>query len=439
MALLHFTSGTTGAPKGAIHVHEAVVAHHITGQYALDFHRDDVFWCTADPGWVTGTSYGIISPLTNGLTMVVDEAEFRTERWYQTLQDHEISNWYTAPTAIRMLMKAGAQRAKAYDLSSLRFIASVGEPLNPEAIVWAKEAYGLPIHDNWWQTETGGIMIANFAATDIKPGSMGRPMPGIEASVVEVGDDGAMEHLTEPGAEGELALRVGWPSMFRGYLHMEERYQKSFVDGWYLSGDVARRDEDRYVRQKRGLQPRARRLDAPVQQQAPAVRRQRHRRGRPAAGGGLGAGRQNAGRGPDHGPVDIDTARVRRAGGDLSLITYGGALPRVMEAAGRLAEEGVDAEVVDLRSLRPLDDQAILATVSKTRRAIIVEDAWKTGSISAEICARIVEHAFYELDAPIERICGAEVPTPYAKHLEQAAFPQVDDIVAAARSVVTAS
>ncbi|MFW6057427.1 MAG: acetate--CoA ligase [Persicimonas sp.] len=250
MALLHFTSGTTGMPKGAIHVHEAVVAHHVTGQFALDFHRDDVFWCTADPGWVTGTSYGIISPLTNGLTMVVDEAEFRAERWYQTLQDQKITNWYTAPTAIRMLMKAGADRAEAYDLSNLRFIASVGEPLNPEAVVWATKAYGMPIHDNWWQTETGGIMVANFASADIKPGSMGRPMPGIEASVVRVDDggdgSGELEHLEEPGAEGELALRAGWPSMFRGYLHMEQRYEDSFVGGWYLSGDIAQRDEDGY-------------------------------------------------------------------------------------------------------------------------------------------------------------------------------------------------
>jgi acetyl-CoA synthetase len=245
MALLHFTSGTTGKPKGAIHVHEAVVAHHITGQFALDFQQDDIFWCTADPGWVTGTSYGIISPLTNGVTMIVDEAEYRTDRWYQTLQDEGVTNWYTAPTAIRMLMKAGADRAREYDLSSLRFIASVGEPLNPEAVVWGQQAYGLPIHDNWWQTETGGIMVANYASCDIKPGSMGRPLPGIEASVVEVREDGTLRHLEEAG-EGELALKVGWPSMFRGYLHMDEKYAKSFVGDWYLSGDIARRDEDGY-------------------------------------------------------------------------------------------------------------------------------------------------------------------------------------------------
>jgi acetyl-CoA synthetase len=246
MALLHFTSGTTGKPKGAVHVHEAVVAHHITGQYALDFHPGDVFWCTADPGWVTGTSYGVISPLTNGITSIVDEAEFDAERWYRVLQDQRVTVWYTAPTAVRMLMRAGADLARGFDLSSLRFIASVGEPLNPEAVVWGQEAFGLPIHDNWWQTETGGIMIANYAAMDIRPGSMGKPLPGVDAAVVTRGADGEVAEVTAPGIEGELALRPGWPSMFRAYLGEEERYRKCFAGGWYLTGDLARRDADGY-------------------------------------------------------------------------------------------------------------------------------------------------------------------------------------------------
>jgi len=246
LALLHFTSGTTGAPKGAMHVHQAIVAHHITGQLALDLHPDDIFWCTADPGWVTGTSYGIISPLSNGVTMLVDQAEFNAERWYKTLQDEKVTVWYTAPTAIRMLMKAGAEIVKKYDLSALRFVASVGEPLNPEAVVWGQEVLGLAIHDNWWQSETGGIMIANYASMDIKPGSMGKPLPGIQAAIVEVQDDGTVRTIDKIDAEGELALRPGWPSMFRGYLDMEERYQKAFRDGWYLTGDVARRDADGY-------------------------------------------------------------------------------------------------------------------------------------------------------------------------------------------------
>ena len=246
MALLHFTSGTTGTPKGAVHVHQAVVAHHITGKYALDLHPDDVFWCTADPGWVTGTSYGIISPLTNGVTSIIDQQDFDAERWYQILQDQRVTVWYTAPTAIRMLMKLGVDLVRKYDLSALRFLSSVGEPLNPEAVVWGCEAFGKPFHDNWWQTETGGIMIANYASMDIKPGSMGKPLPGIEAAIVTSTEDGRIQEIVEPDVQGELALKPGWPSMMRAYLHNEERYRKCFADGWYLTGDLARCDADGY-------------------------------------------------------------------------------------------------------------------------------------------------------------------------------------------------
>jgi acetyl-CoA synthetase len=245
-ALLHFTSGTTGAPKGAVHVHEAVVAHHITGKLALDLHAEDIFWCTADPGWVTGTSYGIIAPLTGGATSIVDEGEFDVERWYNILQNQKVSVWYTAPTAIRMLMKAGTRLIKKYDLRSLRFLASVGEPLNPEAVVWGEEAFGLPFHDNWWQTETGGIMIANFVSTEVRPGSMGRPLPGIEAAIVRKDEKGRVTEIKENGIEGELALRPGWPSMFRAYWDEPARYQKCFAGGFYLTGDLAKRDKDGY-------------------------------------------------------------------------------------------------------------------------------------------------------------------------------------------------
>ncbi len=243
MALLHFTSGTTGRPKGAIHVHGAAVHHYMTGLYALDFHPGDVFWCTADPGWVTGTSYGILAPLIHGITNVVDEAEFDAERWYAILQDEKVNVWYTAPTAVRMLMKAGGELARRYDLSRLRFIGSVGEPLNPEAVVWGNATFGMPIHDNWWQTETGGIMIANTRAEDVEPGSMGRPLPGVEAGIVDR-SNGDVREILEPDTVGELALRPGWPSMFRGYLNQEERYRKAFAGGWYLTGDLATRDAD---------------------------------------------------------------------------------------------------------------------------------------------------------------------------------------------------
>jgi len=245
-ALLHFTSGTTGTPKGAVHVHGAVIAHHITGKLALDLQNDDVFWCTADPGWVTGTSYGIIAPLTNGVTGIIDEADFEAERWYRIIQDEKVTIWYTAPTAIRMMMKSGLEPIRKYRHGSLRFLASVGEPLNPEAVVWGQHAFGLPFHDNWWQTETGGIMIANYAAMDIKPGSMGRPLPGVIAGVVRKTDKGTVEEIIEPDVQGELALKPGWPSMFRGYWNEPERYKKCFIGGWYLTGDLAKRDKDGY-------------------------------------------------------------------------------------------------------------------------------------------------------------------------------------------------
>lgn len=246
MALLHFTSGTTGRPKGAVHVHEAVVAHHVTGQFALDLHPGDVFWCTADPGWVTGMSYGIISPLTNGATLIVDQSEFDAERWYRILQNQKVAVWYTAPTAIRMLMKVGAGIAGQFDLSKLRFISSVGEPLNPEAVVWGNQAFGMPFHDNWWQTETGGIMIANYRSMDVKPGSMGRPLPGVTAAIIDRAADGKIREIFEPMIMGQLALRSGWPSMMQSYLNEEERYRKCFADGWYLTGDLAMRDAEGY-------------------------------------------------------------------------------------------------------------------------------------------------------------------------------------------------
>jgi len=254
MALLHFTSGTTGKPKGAVHVHEAVVAHRETGRTVLDLRPGDVFWCTADPGWVTGTSYGIIAPLTLGATSIVDEAELEVDRWYGILQDQRVAVWYTAPTALRMLMRAGAEVAHEYDLSALRFIASVGEPLNPEVVVWSQEAFGMPAHDNWWQTETGGIMIANYRSMEVRPGSMGRPLPGIEAAVARLDEDdnpvlapdGTLELVEDPDEQGELVLRPGWPSMFRDYLGEGERYRNCFAGGWYLSGDLVRRDADGY-------------------------------------------------------------------------------------------------------------------------------------------------------------------------------------------------
>lgn len=245
MALLHFTSGTTGEPKGAIHVHQAVVYHKISGETALDLRPKDVFWCTADPGWVTGTSYGIISPLCNGVTLLIDGAEFNASRWYEILMKLKVDVWYSAPTAMRMLMKAGEELPKNYDLSHVRFASSVGEPLNPEVIKWVKENLHIALHDNWWQTETGGIIIANARETDVKPGSMGKPLPGIEVALVKDVKEGKISFAGE-NEQGEIAIRMGWPSMFTGYLGNPERYAKCFAGDWYLSGDLARKDPDGY-------------------------------------------------------------------------------------------------------------------------------------------------------------------------------------------------
>jgi acetyl-CoA synthetase len=251
-ALIHFTSGTTGTPKGAVHVHDAVVAHHATARYVLDLRADDVFWCTADPGWVTGTSYGVIAPLTCGVTCVVDELEFDSRRWYQLLEQERVTVWYTAPTALRMLMRAGSAPHEGRDLTALRHVASVGEPLNPEVVHWGISELDRPIRDTWWQTETGAIMVANYLGSEVRPGSMGRPVPGIEAAVLARdpegellrGDDGGPVALEAADCLGELALRRPWPSLMRAYVGAPERYDKAFLGDWYLSGDLVRRDSD---------------------------------------------------------------------------------------------------------------------------------------------------------------------------------------------------
>ena len=240
-SIMHYTSGTTGKPKGAVHRHQAVVQQYATGKWALDLQPNDIYFCTADPGWVTGTSYGMLAPWTNGVTQLIYEGGFRASKWYQLIQDYKVTVWYTAPTAIRMLMKAGDDVPRRYDLSSLRFIASVGEPLNPEAVVWSHDIFGMPFHDNWWQTETGAILCANYACQDVKPGSMGRPIPGVELGIV---DD---EYKPVPaGEDGNLVVRPNWPSMFHAYWNNAEMYNSRFRQGWYITGDRARVDADGY-------------------------------------------------------------------------------------------------------------------------------------------------------------------------------------------------
>jgi acetyl-CoA synthetase len=246
VALLHFTSGTTGKPKGVTLTHAAAVAQHATSKLVLDVHPGEIYWCTADPGWVTGVAYGILGPLMRGASLIIDREEFDPQRWYRILAEERVAVWYTAPTAIRMLMKAGAELARAQHFPELRLMLSVGEPLNGEAVRWGVECFGMPFHDTWWQTETGAIMIANFPACGVPPGAMGRAIPGIDARVVRRGASGTVELVESPDDVGEIALRPGWPSMFSGYLGDEVRYRTAFVDGWYLTGDLARCDRDGY-------------------------------------------------------------------------------------------------------------------------------------------------------------------------------------------------
>ena len=240
-SVMHYTSGTTGKPKGAVHCHLAVLQQYATGKWVLDFHKDDIYWCTADPGWVTGTSYGMFAPWSNGIAQLIYEGGFKANAWYELIQRYKVTVWYSAPTAIRMLMKAGEEIPGRHDLSSLRHVNSVGEPLNPEAIVWGMQVFKQAIHDNWWQTETGAILIGNTAARDVRPGSMGKPIPGIEAAIL---DDSYNRQAA--GDEGNLAIRPGWPSMFRTYWNNSEMYNSRFRKGWYITGDRARMDKDGY-------------------------------------------------------------------------------------------------------------------------------------------------------------------------------------------------
>jgi acetyl-CoA synthetase len=242
-SVLHYTSGTTGQPKGALHVHGALMAQYITAKWVLDLTPDDVYWCNADPGWVTGTSYGIIGPWANGITQVVLDAGFNAERWYGFLARHRVTVWYSAPTAIRLLMREGSDLPQRFDLSALRHLCSVGEPLNAEAVHWSREAFGLPFHDTYWQTETGCIVITNFPGMPIRPGSMGRPFPGIEATVL---DPQTHQPISQPGRVGLIALRPGWPSMLRTYWNNPNGYAGKFVNGWYVCGDRASVDPDGY-------------------------------------------------------------------------------------------------------------------------------------------------------------------------------------------------
>jgi acetyl-CoA synthetase len=242
-SVLHYTSGTTGQPKGVKHVHYSLISQYLTTKWVLDLKENDIYWCTADPGWVTGTSYGIIGPWSLGVTQCVLDTGFSAAAWYQFIQKNKVTMWYSAPTAIRSLMKAGDELVKEFDLSSLRHLASVGEPLNAEAVVWSEKVFGMPFYDTYWQTETGSMMITNFPGMKVKPGSMGKCFPGITGAILNAK---TYEPIKEPGIIGLIAFKPGWPAMMRTYWRNEEVYQKKFENGWYLPGDRAKLDEDGY-------------------------------------------------------------------------------------------------------------------------------------------------------------------------------------------------
>ena len=240
-SVLHYTSGSTGKPKGVLHVHRSVLFQNRTAREVLNLDQNDVFWCTADQGWVTGTSYGIIGPWSIGVTQVHFGGGYDAEAWFSLLEKEEITIWYTAPTALRMLMQETPALFEQYDLAKLKHIFSVGEPLNSEVIHWSRRTLGKEIYDTWFQTETGGIMISNRPGLKIRPGSMGQPVAGVEASILS--DDGTRIHDQE---QGNLCVKAGWPSMFVTYLNNEQVYRQKFRDGWYYSGDTAYRDADGY-------------------------------------------------------------------------------------------------------------------------------------------------------------------------------------------------
>ena len=240
-SVLHYTSGSTGKPKGVLHHHRSIISQNYTSRHVLDIRPDDIFWCTADQGWVTGTSYGIIGPWSFGVTQVHFGGGYNPEEWFSLLEREGVTVWYSAPTALRMLMRESDDLYGPFDLTRLRHISSVGEPLNPEVIHWARRVLGKEIFDTWFQTETGAIMICNRPGLEIRPGSMGKPIAGIEPGILA--DDGAM--LPE-GVQGNLCVRAGWPSMFATYLNNESAYNSKFRDGWYYTGDTAYRDADGY-------------------------------------------------------------------------------------------------------------------------------------------------------------------------------------------------
>lgn len=240
-SLLHYTSGSTGKPKGVLHVHGGIITINQTTKEILGLKENDKYWCTADQGWVTGTSYGMIGPWSLGITQIHFSGQYSPGIWFTILEKEKINVWYTAPTALRMLMKEDSALFKKFNLKELRHICSVGEPLNPEVINWSRKILAKETYDTWFMTETGAIMIANRLGIDVKPGSMGKPIEGMEVAILT--DKG---ELAQSNQRGILCLKAGWESMFVTYLNNEEAYKQKFKDGYYYSGDVAFMDKEGY-------------------------------------------------------------------------------------------------------------------------------------------------------------------------------------------------
>ncbi|UOQ85230.1 acetate--CoA ligase [Gracilibacillus salinarum] len=240
--IIHYTSGSTGKPKGVLHAHRSIQHHIVTGKWVLDIKDDDVYWCTSHPGWVTGSVYGLLAPLLNRATVVIQGGRFSAENWYALIEELGVTIWYSAPTAFRMLLSKG-DLYKKYDLSSVRHVLSVGEPLNPEVIQWAWNSLNVRIHDTWWMTETGGHLIVNLPSEKIKPGSMGRAFPGVEVGILDE------EGKELPSGEiGQLAVRTPWPGLMKEIWGNQNKFQSYFqYEGWYISGDLALQDEEGYV------------------------------------------------------------------------------------------------------------------------------------------------------------------------------------------------
>ncbi|MCF6094910.1 acetate--CoA ligase [Microaerobacter geothermalis] len=242
-ALLHYTSGSRGKAKGVLLTHKGATQWEETGKTVLDLRDDDVYWCTANPGWITGMVYGIFSPWLNGATMIVDARRFDPRNWYKNIEEYQVSVWYSSPSAFRMLMSAGFQLIQNYRQNSLRHILSVGENLPPDVIEWGKEAFGITIRDTWLMTETGAILIANLPNNQIKPGSMGKPLPGLNIQIID-------DHGNElpPYQVGNLAVKPEWPAMMKEIWNQPQLYEDYFrVNGWFISGDSAYKDEEGYI------------------------------------------------------------------------------------------------------------------------------------------------------------------------------------------------